>query len=414
MAKPNTSGALTILSCAVFCAVFVAGCSRRPPGPPMGMQGMQPEVATLTVVAERVELSTELPGRTAPYVIAEIRPQVSGVILKRLFTEGADVRAGQVLYEIDPAPFQAAFDSAVAALARAEANLPAIRARAERFKSLLAEKAVSQQAYDDAAAALRQAEADIQYWKATVETARINLAYTKITSPVSGRIGRAFVTEGAIVTAYQPQPLAVVQQLDPIYVDVPRSVAEVQLLEKRLGEGKLKPDPDKQHKVKIVLEDGSIYPLEGTLQFRDVTVDPTTGSVILRIVVPNPNGVLLPGMFVRVRVTEGVNEQAILVPQDVVMRTYKGTPFVLVVGKSGVAEMRMIEIDRAIGNKWLVTAGLTPGDRVIVEGLVRVRPGVPVREVPPEMLTPKQGQQPAHGTMPGVSGFSNQQTQSVH
>ncbi len=356
----------------------------------------------MVVRAERVELTTELPGRTAPYVVAEIRPQVSGLVLKRLFVEGSDVQAGQVLYEIDPAPFQAAYDSAVAALARAEANLPAIRARAERFKSLLAEKAVSQQAYDDAAAALEQAEADVRYWKAAVETARINLGYTKITSPVSGRIGRTFVTEGAIVTAYQPQPLAVVQQLDPIYVDVPRSTAEVQQLEKRLGEGKLKPDLDKQHKVQIVLEDGSVYPLEGTLQFRDVTVDPTTGSVILRIVVPNPNGVLLPGMFVRARITEGVNEHAILVPQDVVMRTYKGIPFVLVVGKAGTVEMRMIEIDRAIGNRWLVTAGLAPGDRVIVEGLLRVRPGMPVKEAPLGAGAPRQRQQAPGAVPPGA------------
>ncbi|MCX7721965.1 MAG: efflux RND transporter periplasmic adaptor subunit [Verrucomicrobiae bacterium] len=365
---------------------------------------MTPEVGVITVSPESVVLTTELPGRVAPYVIAEIRPQVSGLILKRLFVEGSDVLAGQVLYQIDPAPFQAAYDSAVAALARAEANLPAVRARAERFKSLLAEKAVSQQAYDDAMAALQQAEADVRYWKAAVETARINLGYTKVTSPISGRIGKTFVTEGAIVTAYQPQPLAVVQQLDPVYVDVPRSTAELQQLERRLGEGKLKPDPDKQHRVQIVLEDGSVYPHEGTLQFRDVTVDPTTGTVILRIVVPNPNGVLLPGMFVRARIAEGVNDRAILVPQDVVMRTYKGMPFVLVVGKSGMVEMRMVQIDRAVGNKWLVTAGLDPGDRVIAEGVLRVRPGMPVREVPAGTLQSQQMRPPVPGGAPASAG----------
>jgi len=392
-----------IIAVVVLCVFFVAGCGRKPTGLP---QGMAPEVVTMTVAPERVELTTELPGRTAPYLIAEIRPQVSGLILKRLFDEGSDVKAGQVLYQIDPAPFQAAYDSAVAALGRAEANLPAVRARAERFKQLVAEKAVSQQAYDDAAAALQQAEADVQYWKATVETARINLGYTKITAPISGRIGRSSVTDGAIVTAYQPVPLATIQQLDPIYVDVPQSTAELLGLQKRLATGKLSSDPDRQNVVELVLEDGTVYPHKGTFQFRDVSVDPTTGSVILRMVFPNPDGVLLPGMFVRARIVEGVNNRAILVPQDVVMRTYKGMPFVLVVGKGGTAEMRMIEVDRAIGNKWLVSAGLEPGDRVIVEGFVRVRPGMPVREVPPGTLQQPQMQQPGPGAVP-AQGQSN-------
>ena len=231
-----------------------------------------------------------------------------------------------MLYQIDPAPFQAALDNAKAALGRAEANLPAIRSRAERYKELLADKAVSQQDYDDAAAALKQAEADIQYWKATVETARINLGYTRVTAPISGRIGRSNVTEGALVTAYQPVALATIQQLDPIYVDVPQSTAELLRLKRRLEDGRLNQDGTNQNKVQLILEDGTAYPLEGTLQFRDVTVDPTTGSVILRIVFPNPEGVLLPGMFVRAVVEEGVNEQAILVPQQAVSRDPKGNP----------------------------------------------------------------------------------------
>lgn len=382
----NAKRAGGVMAVTVLAALF-AGCGKPPGMPPGGAPGgpagaMMPEVATVTVAEQAVVLTTELPGRTAAYLIAEIRPQVSGLILKRLFEEGSEVKAGDVLYQIDPAPFQAAYENAVAALGRAEANLPAIRGRAERFKELLADKAVSQQAYDDAAGALRQAEADVQYWKATLETARINLAYTKITAPISGRIGRSAVTDGAIVTAYQPVALATIQQLDPIYVDVPQSTAELLRLQKRLADGKLKREGTNQNAAKLMLEDGSAYPLEGTLQFRDVSVDPTTGSVILRMVFPNPNRVLLPGMFVRALVKEGVNEHAMMVPQQAVSRDAKGNPYVLVVGTNNTAELKVLALDRAINDKWLVTSGLGPGDRVIVEGLQRVRPGVPVREVP--------------------------------
>lgn len=355
-----------------------AGCERRQQTPPPPV----PEVATVTVQPQKVMLTTELPGRTAPFRIAEIRPQVSGLILKRLFEEGSDVRAGQVLYQIDPAEFQAALDNAEAALARAEANLPAIRLRAERFKAVLADKAVSQQDYDDAAAALKQAQAEIEYWKAQVKTARINLGYTKITAPISGRIGRSSVTDGAIVTAYQPVALATIQQLDPIYVDVPRSTTELQRLKRRLEEGRLKRHGTHQKKVRLILEDGTAYPLEGTLQFRDVTVDPTTGSVILRIIFPNPESVLLPGMFVRAVINEGVKEQAILVPQQAVFRDPKGEPLALIVDSQGKVAQRMLTLDRAMGDKWLVSSGLAPGDRVIVEGLQFVRPGMPVKVVP--------------------------------
>jgi len=251
-------------------------------------------VAVITVAPQSIELTTELPGRTSPYRIAEIRPQVSGLIQKRLFVEGSEVKAGQVLYQIDPAPFEAALANAEAALGRAEANLPAVQARAERFKALLADKAVSRQAYDDAAAALKQAQADIEFYKAAVQSARINLGYTKITSPISGRIGKSSVTEGAIVTAYQPAPLASVQQLDPIYVDVPQSTTELLRLQRRLEQGRLSGAAANQNKVRLILEDGTEYPLEGTLQFRDVTVDPTTATVILRMIFPNPKRVLLP------------------------------------------------------------------------------------------------------------------------
>lgn len=338
---------------------------------------------------ESVVLTTELPGRTSAYLVAEIRPQVNGIIQKRLFTEGSNVRAGQVLYQIDPAPFQAVLENAKAAVAKAEANLAAIRSRAERFKELLPDKAVSQQEYDDAAAALKQTEADIAVWKATVQTARINLGYTRITAPISGRIGKSNATEGALVTAQQPAPLSSIQQLDSVYVDVPQSTTELLRLKRSLEGGRLNQGGANQRKVKLFLEDGSAYPLAGTLQFRDVTVDPTTGSVILRVVFPNPNGVLLPGMFVRAVVQEGINAQAILIPQQAVSRDPKGNPLVLVVDAGGKVSQRMLTLDRAIGDKWLVTAGLGSGDRVIVEGMQKVRPGASVKAVPFEAAKSK-------------------------
>ena len=291
--------------------------------------------------------------------------------------------AGQALYQIDPAPFQTALNSALAALARAEANLPAVRSRAKRVEKLFTAKAVAQQEFDDASAALKQAEADVQACKATVESARINLGYTKVTAPIAGRIGTSSVTDGAIVTAYQPMALATIQQLDPIYVDVPQSTTELLRLQRRLADGRLTRDGDNQNKVELILEDGTKYPEEGTLQFRDVSVDPTTGAVTLRMVFPNPQGVLLPGMFVRAVVKEGVNEKAILVPQNAVSRDPKGTPMAMIVNAKGEAEIRILKTDRAIGNQWLVMDGLAPGDQLITEGLQKIRPGAPVRIATP-------------------------------
>ncbi|MBL7226210.1 MAG: efflux RND transporter periplasmic adaptor subunit [Desulfobacteraceae bacterium] len=368
-----------VVLAALLGGLLLGGCDgdgRSQPPPPT------PEVAVVKVRSQKVVLTTELPGRTATFRIAEIRPQVNGLIQKRLFTEGSDVKAGQALYQIDPAPFQAALDNANSALGRAEASLSALRSRAERYRELLPEKAVSQQDYDDAAASLTQVEADIQYWKAMVETARINLGYCRVAAPISGRIGRSSVTEGAIVTGYQPVALATIQQLDPIYVDVPQSTTEVLRLKRRLEGGHLDQNGASQKKVKLVLEDGTAYPLEGTLQFRGVTVDPTTGSVILRVVFPNPDGVLLPGVFVRAVMKEGVDEQAILVPQQAVPRNPKGNPFALIVDAEGKVDQRMLTLDRAIGDKWLVSAGLAPGDRVIVEGIQKVKPGIFVKVVP--------------------------------
>ncbi len=376
-------------------ALLLTACNRQPKaaGPPP-----TPEVVTLTVTQQTVRLTTELPGRTAPYLMAEIRPQVSGLILKRQFVEGSEVKAGQVLYQIDPAPFQAALDNARAALGRVEANLPALRARAARFKELLAARAVSQQSYDDAVAALNQAEADLQFYKAAMETARINLNYAQVVSPISGRIGVSSVTDGAIVTAYQPVPLATVQQLDPIYVNVPQSATDLLRLQQRLKAGQLKRDSALRSKVQLILPDGSGYAHEGTLQFQDISVDPTTGSVILRMVFPNPDGVLLPGMFVRGVVLEGVNEQAILVPQQAVSRDSKGNPFVLLVNAENKVEQRPLTLERTLADQWLVSKGLEPGDKVIVEGIQKARPGAVVK-----VVVPGEGGKPAASAPAGTT-----------
>jgi membrane fusion protein (multidrug efflux system) len=361
------------------------GCGKKQQAPPPAV----PEVATVSVKPQQVELTTELPGRTSAYRTAEIRPQVGGILQKRLFQEGSSVQAGQLLYQIDPSSFQAAFDNAKAALSRAEANLPAIRSRVERYKELLADKAVSRQDYDDAAAARKQAEADVEYWKATVESARVNMDHTRITAPISGRIGRSEVTDGSLATAYQPLALATIQQLDPIFVDVPQSTAELLRLKARVKDGRLDGNGADQKRVRIVLEDGTPHSKDGTLQFQDVTVDPTTGSVILRIVVPNPQGVLLPGMFVRAVVKEGVSRKAILIPQQSVSRDPKGNPSALVVDAEGKVRQKALTLDRAIEDKWLVSSGLAAGDNVIVEGMQKVRPGASVKVVPFEATKSK-------------------------
>lgn len=342
-----------------------------------------PEVGVEIVGEQRLVLTTELPGRTAAFRTADIRPQLNGLILKREFTEGADVKAGDVLYRIDPAPYQAAYNQATAAVAMAEASLPALRSREARLKELAASRAVGQQDYDDAAAALRQTEAQLAVSQAAMESARINLSYAPVRAPISGRIGRSEVTEGAMVTAYQPLALASIRQLDPIFVDVPQSTADLLRLKRRMADGRLGRDGDGPNRVTILQEDGTPYALEGTLEFRDVTVDPTTGSVILRIVVPNPEGALLPGMFVRVVLKEGVTERAILIPQQSVGRTQQGAPYVLIADPEAKVVQRMLQLDRAIGARWLVSSGLAAGDRVIVEGLQRVRPGASVRIAAP-------------------------------
>jgi len=374
MRTPSRGGTLSIVGALVAGGLLI-GCGKKEQA-----KGT-PEVAVVTLQPERVAITSELPGRTSAFLMAEVHPQVNGIVQQRLFTEGSDVKQGDVLYQIDPRPYQAAYDTAAAALARAEANLPAIRKRAERFKELLAVHAVGQQDYDDASAAAKQAEAEVQSLKAGVESARINLGYTRITAPISGRTGKSSVTSGALAAAYQGPAFTTIQQLDQVYVDSPQSSAILLGIQRNLAANRIKGSADSA-KVKLLLEDGTPYPSTGILKFSDVTVDPSTGSQILRMVFPNPRHVLLPGMYVRAIVEEGVAEQAILVPQTGVTRDPKGNAIAMVVDSSDKVEQRTLQVDRAIGSKWLVLDGLHAGDRVILEGLQKVRPGVAVKVVP--------------------------------
>jgi len=354
---------IKILPALIALITAMSGC-----GGDQGPREMTPEVAVVTTRFERVVMTTELPGRTSAWLVAEVRPQVSGIIQKRLFQEGGYVEAGQALFQIDPDLFEAA-------LARAEANLTTLELKAGRMKELLDDKAVSQQDYDDVSAALKLVRAETQ-------TARINLKYTTITAPISGRIGKSGVTVGALVTAHQPAALATIQQLDPMYVDVTQSTADIQRLRRLFQSGELNLNNAGQKKVRLVLDDGTEYAHKGVLQFRDVSVDPTTGSVILRIVFTNPREILLPGMFVRAILQEGINDRAIVIPQQAVSRNPKGEPYVLVVDEQNKAQLKQITLDREIGSTWLVSSGLAPGERIIVEGMLRVTPGIEVRPVP--------------------------------
>ena len=354
--------AVTVLVTAIALASLLSGCSKKEeaaPAPP------PPQVGVVTLKTQSYTLTTELPGRTTAFRIAEVRPQVNGIILKRLFTEGADVKAGQQLYQIDPAIYQATLDSA-------KATYESSNSLAGRYKQLINEQAVSRQEYDTAVGSAREA-------KAAVQTAEINLRYTKVYAPISGRIGRSLVTEGALVSNGQADAMATIQQLDPIYVDVIQSSAEMLKLRRDLESGRLQKAGDNAAKVKLVLEDGSLYPIEGKLEFSEVSVDQTTGSVTLRAVFANPDHTLLPGMFVHARLQSGVAENAILVPQQGITRDLKGTPTALVVNADNKVESRTLVANRTIGSDWLVEKGLNAGDRVITEGLQYVKPGAEVK-----------------------------------
>jgi membrane fusion protein (multidrug efflux system) len=340
------------------------------------------EVGVVTITPAPLTLTRELPGRTTPFRSAEVRARVNGIVQRRLFTEGSDVKEGQKLFLIDPAPYEAELDRARAALARAEATLAHTKVVAERHATLIKTNVVSQQDYDNAMAAQKTAEADVAAARAAEQAARINYGFTTVTAPVSGRIGRAMVTEGAYAQASQATLLAVIQQIDPMYVDLSQSADEALKLRRSIEAGKLQGNAAGKAQVRLVTDDGRDYPLPGTLQFTDVTVDPGTGSITLRALFPNPRGELLPGMFVRARIEEGVNPAALLVPQVGVTRDQKGLPIALVVNADRKVERRSIVTDRAVGNAWLVTEGIQPGDQVIVEGVQKVRPGAAVNPVP--------------------------------
>jgi membrane fusion protein (multidrug efflux system) len=367
--------------CAAPAALAAGLTSCNPSTAPAPAAQPAPQVTVITVQPRRVAIKTELPGRTAPTLIAEVRPQVTGLVQSRNFREGSEVKAGAVLYQLDPSTHQAAYDSATAAVAKAEASLQTARLKANRLRELVAIKFVSQQEYDEAAAAVRQGEADLASAKAAAETARISLGHTRVTAPISGRIGKSAVTAGALVTANQSTALATIQQLNPVYVDVTQSSAEVLRLRRALESGQLKHAQAGAASVALVLEDGSTYAPEGTLQFSDVTVEPTTGAITVRALFPNPKGLLLPGMYVRAVIEEGVREGVIVVPQQAVTRDTKGDAIAMVVGADGKVESRKLQTVRTLGNEWIVEAGLQPGDRVIVEGLQRARPGVAVQAV---------------------------------
>ena len=368
------------LSGFIVCAALLTGCDGQE-NPQQHAQA--PQVSVHIVKSAPLAVTTELPGRTDAYRVAEVRPQVSGIILHRNFTEGSDVKAGESLYQIDPATYQAAYDNAKGELVKAQAAANIAHLTVKRYVPLVGTQYVSKQEYDQAVATAQQADASVVAAKAGVESARINLAYTKVTSPINGRIGKSSVTEGALVTNGQATALATVQQLDPIYVDVTQSSSDFMRLKQQTSLQK-----GDTSSVELLMENGQPYPLKGTLQFSDVTVDESTGSITLRALFPNPQHMLLPGMFVRARIDEGTQPDAILVPQLGVTRTPRGDATVLVVNEKNQVESRTVVAPQAIGDRWLITEGLKNGDRVIISGLQKVRPGVTVVAIPDTAATP--------------------------
>lgn len=386
--------------CLVLGSVIVAGCKDSQSA--ANSAPKPPEVGVVTLAAQPLALSTELSGRTVAYMVAQIRPQVGGIIQKRAFTEGALVKAGELLYQIDPASYQAAQASAKASVARAEATVNAARLKAQRQSELLAIEAISKQDHEDAQAVLQQAEADLASARATLETANINLERTRLTSPIGGRVEASSVTPGALVTANQTTELTTVQQLDPIYVDIPQSSAEVLQLRKALASGKLKSEGGDAARIQIVLEDGSLYKHEGKLQFSGVTVNTGTGAVTLRALVPNPERLLMPGMYVRAKLEQGTDPQALLVPQQGIGRDNAGRATALVVLADGKVEKRGVTVAEAIGQDWRVTSGLAPGEKVVVEGSSKVRPGQTVNAVTVDPNAAKPANEKAAAEKPAV------------
>jgi len=376
--RPSSRPASASAALAPLIALLVTGCGHPDDAATAGTAtggAPAPEVGVVEIEPQSLIIETELAGRTNPYLIAEVRPQVGGIIRERLFEEGSEIEAGQVLYRIDPATYQAAYDSARATLARDEAGLLTARLKADRYAKLIETGVVSREDFDNAAAALKQAEATVAMDRAAVEAARIDLDYTRVTAPIAGTIGRSTVTQGALVTADQTAALATIQQLDPIYVDVTQSSVELLHLKRALASGRLQRTNGQDADVELILEDGSHYGITGRLQFSEVSVDERTGTVTLRAVFPNPDHELLPGMYVRAVLREGVRQAAILAPQQAVTRDAQGNATALVLNARGQVETHNVTVERAVGNQWLVTSGLAAGDRLIVDGLQKVRPG---------------------------------------
>ena len=369
---------------AVATVLALAACGQAAQGPAAAAPAA-PQVRYMVVQPQRVALTSELPGRTSPVEVADVRPQITGLVQTRKFVEGSEVKAGELLYQVDPASYRATVDSAQAALAKAQATLVSTKLQASRYKELVAIKAVSQQEADNAAATELQGEADVASAKAALQTAKINLDYTRIVAPIGGRIGKSAVTVGALVTANQTTALATVQKLNPMYVDITQSSSALLVLRRALAQGTL---GSGTAKVTLRLEDGSTYPLDGKLKFTDVTVDQTTGAVTLRAEFPNPHAELLPGMYVRAVLAQAVAEQALLVPQPAVSRDSTGKPVAFVVAADGKLEQRTLVTDRAIGDQWLVTSGLQAGDKLVVEGQAKAKPGAAVDAKPMAVAEP--------------------------
>jgi len=377
-----------LLACAS--ALALGGCGEQSPPAPS-----PPSVGIVELTVQNAPLMTELPGRIAALETAEVRPQINGIIRRRLFAEGAQVRAGQMLYEIEDAPYRAALGQAQGALARAQASIRATALQAQRYRDLVGINAVSRQEADNAAASAQQARADVAAQQAVVQAARVNQDFTRIRAPISGRIGRSLFTPGALVQAGQADPLATIQRTDIVYVDVTQSAAQIIDLKQAMKAGGV--GVAAGARVQLLLPNGSTYPIEGRLQFSEVTVDPSSGAVTLRATFANPDGLLLPGMYVRARLVEGERSQVVLAPQQGISRDARGRATAMVVGTNNKAELRQVETDRAVGDKWIVTKGLKAGDRLIVEGLVNLRPGTVVKPGPAQQVTVAQKQANAGG-----------------
>ncbi len=389
LARRMARGLLTAVCAA---PLLLSGCSGQDERPES--QTGPVAVAVERISPRKVDFTTELAGRISAFQISEVRPQVNGILQKRLFEEGSDVRAGDILYKIDPAVYLANYNAARAQLTRAEANVLPTQLKLQREQMLVKTNAVSRQQFESTDAAYKQALADVEVAKAALESARINLDYTDVKSPISGRTGRSAVTPGALMAIGQPDPMVTVQQLDPMYVDVTQSATEILRLRRRLESGRIQRQAGSATSLRLILEDGTEYGEKGTLKFADVSVDQTTGSVTLRAVFPNPDLVLMPGMYARVILEEGTDEQAILLPQEALLRDARGNASVYVVNEKNVVENRQIEVGRTQGACWVVTAGLAEGDRVVVEGLQFVHPGDPVTVKDSEATTAKDAPEP--------------------